>query len=38
MIHARAIEGIDEHDYRHAVKVLTVMRDNLKRLKDETGG
>ncbi|MEQ8745647.1 MarR family winged helix-turn-helix transcriptional regulator [Pyruvatibacter sp.] len=38
MIHARAIEGISQQDYRHAVKVLTVMRDNLKRLKDETGG
>ncbi|MGD1933452.1 MAG: MarR family winged helix-turn-helix transcriptional regulator [Candidatus Phaeomarinobacter sp.] len=38
MIHSRAIEGISKQEYAHAVKVLTAMRDNLKRLKDETGG
>lgn len=38
MIHARAIEGVSKKDYDHAVKVLTAMRDNLKKLKDETGG
>jgi len=38
MIHSRAIEGISKQDYAHAVKVLTAMRDNLRRLKEETGG
>jgi len=38
MIHSRAIEGISKRDYAKAMKVLTAMRDNLKRLKDETGG
>lgn len=38
MIHTRAIEGISPTDYKKAVDVLTIMRDNLRRLKQETGG
>ncbi len=38
MIHTHALKGINDADYRKALKVLTVMRDNLRRLKDETGG
>jgi DNA-binding MarR family transcriptional regulator len=38
MIHARAKEGISPDDYAHALKVLSRMRDNVKALKEETGG
>ncbi len=37
MIHARAREGISDEDYAKAVEVLAAMRDNLRRLKQESG-